>query len=366
MSTVSPKVSIVIPIYNVEKYLHKCLESVCGQTLHEIEIVCVNDGSTDASKEIIEKFRNKDSRIKCIDKKNSGYGNSMNRGFDAAKGEYIGIVESDDFMDKKAFEILYNEAKRYNLDVVKSDYYTFHGETGETKYIKTCDEPNYYNHIIGRNKDPKVFEFRMNTWTGLYRREFIEKNKIRHNETPGASYQDNGFWFQTIMLANKLMYIPKAFYHYRQDNPNSSINSKSKIYCMCDEYDYIYNFLQTHPDDMQKYFVPYFKRRFFNCMTTYHRVSNENKLLFLERFASDLKKLSKVKGFKLTDLNDGWMESIVARIIDDYELFFYEDMNYQYDHDREKLTEKLNALRNSTELKKGLKIKKMLLRKKEA
>lgn len=363
MSEKSPKVSIVIPIYNVEKYLAECLESVCAQTLREIEIICVNDGSTDSSKSIIEKFMSKDKRVKCVDKKNSGYGNTMNRGFDAATGEYIGIVESDDFMDKRAFEILYNEAKKYDLDLIKSDYYTFYGETGTTEYIHTCPDPKHYRKVIGKDKAPEVFEFRMNTWTGLYKKEFIEKNNIRHNETPGASYQDNGFWFQTISLAERLMYIDQAFYHYRQDNPNSSINSKSKIYCMCDEYDFIYDFLDAHPAEKKKYFVPYFKKRFFNCMTTYHRVSNENKLLFLERFSDDLKKLIKRNNFKISDLQDEWMESIVSRIIDDYELFFYEDMNYKYNEQKEKALEKLKALRESNELKKGLKIKRLLLKK---
>lgn len=90
------KVSIVVPIYNVEKYLRQCLDSIVNQTLKNIEIICVNDGSTDNSLKIIQEFADKDSRIKIINKENTGYGNSMNIGFDAAIGEYIGIVESDD------------------------------------------------------------------------------------------------------------------------------------------------------------------------------------------------------------------------------------------------------------------------------
>ena len=91
-----PKVSIVVPIYNVEKYLRQCLDSVVNQTLKEIEIICVDDGSTDSSPEIIQEYVEKDNRVKVISKPNSGYGNSMNRGFDMAEGEYIGIVESDE------------------------------------------------------------------------------------------------------------------------------------------------------------------------------------------------------------------------------------------------------------------------------
>ena len=113
------KVSIVIPIYNVEKYLRQCLDSVVNQTLRDIEIICVNDGSKDSSLAIMKEYAERDERVKIIDKPNSGYGNSMNRGFDMACGEYIGIVESDDYADPEMFERLYATAKENELDVVK-------------------------------------------------------------------------------------------------------------------------------------------------------------------------------------------------------------------------------------------------------
>ena len=100
------KVSVLVPIYNVEKYLSKCLESLCSQTLQDMEMICINDGSTDASREIVEQYRKKDSRIKVIDQDNSGYGISMNRGLEKAEGEYIAIVESDDFIEPDMMERL--------------------------------------------------------------------------------------------------------------------------------------------------------------------------------------------------------------------------------------------------------------------
>ena len=120
-----PKVSIVVPIYNVEKYLRQCLDSIIHQTLKDIEIICVDDGSTDSSPEIIREYMAKDPRVKVITKPNSGYGNSMNRGFDMAEGEYIGIVESDDYADPEMFETLYRIAKENKLDVVKSGFYYY-------------------------------------------------------------------------------------------------------------------------------------------------------------------------------------------------------------------------------------------------
>ena len=120
------KVSIVVPIYNVERYLAQCLDSIIAQTLQDIEIICVNDGSTDSSAEIIDSYAQKDPRIRVITKQNTGYGNSMNIGFDAAQGEYVGIVESDDYADKEMFETLYRIAKGNDLDVVKSGYYFYY------------------------------------------------------------------------------------------------------------------------------------------------------------------------------------------------------------------------------------------------
>ena len=125
------KVSIVVPIYNVEKYLSQCLESLVNQSLKDIEIICVNDGSTDESAKIIDDFAKRDNRIKVITKENTGYGNSMNQGFDAASGEYLGIVESDDYADRNMFETLYNIAKNNDLDVVKSSYYFYYSTPKE-------------------------------------------------------------------------------------------------------------------------------------------------------------------------------------------------------------------------------------------
>ena len=103
----NPKVSILVPICNVERYLRECLNSLVNQTLREIEIICINDGSTDSSLSIIREYERRDERIVVIDKPNSGYGDSMNKGIELARGEYIGIVESDDFASLNMFETLY-------------------------------------------------------------------------------------------------------------------------------------------------------------------------------------------------------------------------------------------------------------------
>lgn len=235
------KVSIVMPIYNAEPYLRECLDSVINQTLKNIEIICVNDGSTDNSLEIIKEYAQKDVRIKYIDKPNAGYGQTMNCGIAAAKGEYVGIVEPDDFIKPDMYETLYTKAKELDLDIVKSDYLQFESINGayEYKKINIFPDRSYYNRILSPEKDEKMLYIMTINPAGIFRRKFLEENNICHNESPGASYQDNGFFIQTMYLASKIYFMDKPFYCYRQDNPNQSINQKNKVYAIPEEFNFI-------------------------------------------------------------------------------------------------------------------------------
>ena len=117
----SPKVSIIVPVYNVEKYLEKCLDSLVNQSLHDIEIICVNDGSKDDSLDILEKYAKKDSRIKIINKQNQGLSAARNDGLKVAAGEYVGYVDSDDWVDLNFYEKLYESAKKYNAEIASGN-----------------------------------------------------------------------------------------------------------------------------------------------------------------------------------------------------------------------------------------------------
>ena len=140
------KVSIVVPVYNVEKYLRQCMDSIVNQTLKEIEIICVDDGSTDSSGDILDEYASRDNRVRVIHKENKGYGHSMNMGFHAANGKYIGIVESDDYAEPEMFEVLYEEAEKKQLDVIKSSFYFYYSipeEKNEKYEIVSKILPNY-------------------------------------------------------------------------------------------------------------------------------------------------------------------------------------------------------------------------------
>ena len=270
-----PKVSVVIPIYNVEEYLRECLDSVINQTLKDIEIICIDDGSTDSSPKILDEYASKDKRIKVIHKENGGYGKAMNIGLDYATGEYIGIVEPDDYIENNMYEELYEKAVETGVDIVKSDFYTFVGnDKSRIITYKNLDKSNsHYNRIINPEDDISVFNLTVNTWCGIYKRDFTEKYHIRHNETPGASFQDQGFWFQTFIFTNSVYFMKKPFYHYRKDNENSSMNNKSKIYAIKYEYDFIRNILKNNPDKENK-FLKIYRRSKFSCYVAVLKRSN--------------------------------------------------------------------------------------------
>ena len=285
------KVSIIVPVYNVEQYLEQCLDSLVNQTLQEIEILCIDDGSTDQSLCILQKYEKQDRRIRVITGKNHGYGHAMNIGLDATKGEFIGIVEPDDYVDLQMFETLYQRAKATGVDIIKADFYRFYGDGEEQRnvYHNVARAYENYNRIINPKQEKECFRFIMNTWSGIYQTEFLKKYNIRHNETPGASFQDNGFWFAGFCQAEKIGFINKPLYYNRRDNPNSSVNNREKIYCANEEYGYMRNFLVEHPA-LEKEFLPQLMmKKYHTYLFTLNRVGWQYKLEYLQTFAAEFK-----------------------------------------------------------------------------
>lgn len=287
------KISIIVPAYNVEPYVRECMESITRQTLKDIEIICINDGSTDGTLAILKEYAEKDSRIILVDKENGGYGIGMNIGMSKATGEYIGIVEPDDFVPVNMFGDLYEIAKENDLDFVKADFYRFErAETGDMYLTYNhLDRKNlYYNKVFDPSHTPEAIRFIMNTWSGIYRKAFLDEYNIRHNETPGASFQDNGFWFQTFAFARRGMIIDKPYYMNRRDNPNSSVRNMQKIYCINVEYDHIRDILMQYPEIWERFKTYYTLKRFHNSVATLRRISNEFKRDYVERFSKEMKR----------------------------------------------------------------------------
>ncbi len=220
-----PKVSVIVPVYGVEKYLRECLDSVINQTLKDIEIICVDDGGKDNCPQIIDEYAQKDSRVIAVHKENGGYGHSCNAGLNKASGEYVAILEPDDFIDEHMYEDLYNAAKKYDVDIVKSKFREYidtpyKNEYREIKWKDIPEEPfNIYDCAY-------FLWFHPSIWSCIYRRDFLNENNIRFVEAPGAGWTDNPFQVQTMILAKKIYYIDTPYYNWRRLTTNESEDLK--------------------------------------------------------------------------------------------------------------------------------------------
>ncbi len=284
-----PRVSIVVPVYNSQKFLKQCMDSLVSQTLHDIEVICVDDGSTDESSKILDDYASRDGRIRVIHKSNSGYGNSINVGAKAARGKYIGIVESDDYVARNMFERLYLAAEENDLDMVKAECY-FCWDNINYRLPRHVTKMNaYYNQVLTDADRDLFFGFFMNTWSGIYRRNFLEEYGIVHHETPGASFQDNGFWLQTMFHAQKAMWLTDKLYYYRQDNENASVRGDAKAYEMSDEFNWAEEKLgKQGVESANRYYLDYF--RLLRNKGNLLRISDEKKREFYPRMVDDYKK----------------------------------------------------------------------------
>ncbi len=223
------KVSVIVPIYGVEKYLRECLNSIVNQTLKDIEIILVDDGSPDNCPRICDEYAAHDNRIKVIHKENGGYGSAMNVGLDNAAGEYIGIVEPDDYIDSDMYEDLYNIAQTNNADIVKSHFYQ-NLDTDTRKEVNVLEnwEINTDIHTTFKiSEHPQFLYYHPSIWSCIYKKEFLNNHNIRFKEVAGAGWTDNPFQVQTMCLAERIVYTPKAYYYWRVLNPNASEELKN-------------------------------------------------------------------------------------------------------------------------------------------
>ena len=281
-----PKVSVIVPIYNVEKYLRECLDSIVNQTLKDIEIILVDDGSTDFCPSICDEYAQRDKRLKVIHKTNEGLGKAYNVGIDNATGEYIGFVESDDFAELNMFEDLYNIAKNNDADVVKSDWFKYFTKSAKNERFYS-NSKFIHNKVINIENSGDILTIPASVWSAIYKNTFLKENEIRYLETAGASYQDISFAFKTTALANRFVLTPNSYIHYRQDNEFSSVKSKGKVFAICREFEEIDSFLQDNPK-IQKYVEEYKWINQYNVyMWNLERISEEYHREFIDKYSNE-------------------------------------------------------------------------------
>ncbi len=285
-----PKVSVIVPVYNNEVFVVSCIKSLLAQTLQDIEVIAINDGSTDNSSEILHQFADSDSRLIVVDKENGGYGVGINTGLDMARGEYVTILESDDFADLDMLETLVNYADAFNLEVVRANFYLYWAKKIKNDHLLEL----FGNHECDRIIDPSIrdnqhcFYVQPALWSAIYRTDFIRKNNLRLLETPGAAYQDTAFNFKIWACARRVMFVHKPFVHYRQDNEASSINNPGKVNTICLEYEEIRRWLREDRPDLHDSLSPVATKMMCDAYTwNAGRVADEYRLDFVKRFGAE-------------------------------------------------------------------------------
>ena len=219
-------VSVIVPCYNGERYLDQALASAEQNLECSIEIITVDDGSTDGSAAIMLEHERRDSRVHVIRKGNTGYGASVNRGIEEACGTYVAVLECDDYVRQHAYDHLFSLARHYDMpDVVKSSYQRVVGtEKGDVRHWHSY----FYHRVVPKRQPftlaaaPQLIKYHPSVWSALYRRDFLREEGIRFVEAPGGGWVDNPFVVEALAAARSIVYTDEEFYCYREDLSGSS------------------------------------------------------------------------------------------------------------------------------------------------
>ncbi|HJX62722.1 MAG TPA: glycosyltransferase [Polyangia bacterium] len=263
-----PQVSVVIPIYNVEAYLPEAMSSLLGQTLGDIEVLAVNDGSSDSSGEIVDRYAAMDRRVRPIHQANAGYGAAVNAGLRLARGTYVGILEADDFVVPDAYRLLYELAERSECDIARGSYRFVEkklmGRTEVTLGVgrgpfQLADYPEFIA------TPPAI-------WSAIYRTAFLRDHDIHVIASPGASYQDVDFFVRTAVLARKIVCVDDAVYCYRCDNPSSSTNNRDKLRAIFRNYEETDRFISETSRASPRIVAHYQRRKICDLLWHFKRL----------------------------------------------------------------------------------------------
>ncbi len=223
-----PKLSIIIPVYNVEKYLPKCLGSILEQPFKDLEVICVNDGSTDGSLDVLQKIKKNDDRVVIIDKKNEGSGIARNIGLSTAQGEYVYFIDSDDWLEANVLAKIIAKADELQTDILVFaglSYYNGKGQNGA--YSKNKLPKKYFGKVVSAKDIKKdIFKFPSTAWTKLYRRSFLLKNEIKFQNIRAG--QDQLPFFHSMITADRIAILPENIYCYQKNREGSVTSVKKK------------------------------------------------------------------------------------------------------------------------------------------
>ncbi len=286
-----PVISVIVPVYNVENYLAKCLDSILCQTFSNIEIICVNDGSTDSSRKILEEYKNKDSRIKIVDKKNGGLSSARNAGMKVATGEFYSFIDSDDWIDITMLEKLYNNMLEHESDIAICAVHQF----DETNQKIDDSNPYYTLEYFDKTFDNRAFSY-VNTkpfimdvcvmaWNKLYRRSLIEKCQAEFPD--GLIFEDGPFFFTIFFKTQKVSIVRDFLYYYRINRKNSIIQKAGKKFLnVIDVAEIMYNKIKDIPD-FEDFKYTFFRKKVEDFIYRFEHLNPKYKTAFAKKLAKD-------------------------------------------------------------------------------
>jgi len=262
MKNIDPKVSVIVPVYNVELYLSQCIDSLINQTLSDIEIILVDDGSTDKSKGICDEYTSKDERIKVFHIENSGVSNARNFGISNSIGEYIMFLDSDDWIEPETIEMACNKADESDANIVfwswqkeysSGTYKDFYLENNSA-FLSDNDINKLRIRCIGflddELNDPVKTDHFNTPWAKLYSRSFLVNSNVKFIERKQVGMEDVLFNIELFQKVEKVAYLPRYYNHYRIDNPNSL--TKIDTIALNDKFSNLFNAIDnigcTHPN----------------------------------------------------------------------------------------------------------------------
>ena len=306
-------ISVIVPVYNVEKYLQECLEKIINQTYKNLEIIVLDDGSTDKSPEICDSYEKKDSRIKVIHKKNEGLGITRNRGLSNARGKYVCFIDSDDFPDVNMIEKLYFSLKQNKADTCYCGYFEYYSNITYIEHMLNVHVNSYEGQeimdsfllrMIGTEPfEKKDFEFSMSVWHALYSLDMIKEYNICFPSERKYISEDIIFDIDYLSKSQKVCFVKDALYYYRCNNFNSltqKIAEKEfeKIKALIDKIEQ-----EIAAKTYKKNYIEYTDRMFLSRVRTYLKKVNlgdyslKNKYLITKKVSNDYKVKSVVNRY---------------------------------------------------------------------
>ena len=324
------KLSIIIPVYNTGKYLSQCLDSVLKQSLEDIEVICIDDGSTDLSPQILKKYQQTDTRIQIITKTNDGLGAARNTGLEAASGEFIGFIDSDDFIDQDWFAALYKKAKDTQADIVIGNVKLYFQDTLETRPYRNI---SFYKELSEKGAFqaadiPRIIES-IGVWDRIYRHDFIKQNCLRNPEH--VIYEDALFSIQASVLAQRIAVVNSVYYYYRKNTGNAITdreirNDSYKLAFLKNNFQ-IKEFLSKQCN--YNMFRPHYLK-YFLANALWHQSNIHNREIFNYFYQQSLKILSTNDLFDALIIKSlSWKEKLYAILLIlhcpfiCYSIFFY-------------------------------------------